>query len=443
MKKKHFISILAALMASSMLFTACGTTTTPDGDSSESGGSEAKTGEPVTIRYMTWEDGDWQTFSEEFIDKYMKDNPNVTIQYEPTAGDGYMTKLKTSLSSGTAPDVAWVDGWQEMFKMDVFEPLDDYIAKYNFDLDVQNPALIESGSYNGKIYGLFGWAGVTGIYYNKQLFDDAGVAYPQEGWTWDDCKNIATQMTKGDGADKVYGIDIQLDWSGQYETMMWGNGARIIDDDLNYDGVMNSDKMVEALDWYTSFVKDGVSPQSTSLKAAGGGDEMFKSGQLAMHYAFSGFVQSLEAGGTFDMDNLGVVGLPVANKGDKPAVNVTFTNPLCISKDSKNKDEAFKFVAARVGEETARDFCSRGWSVPGTTALVEELKLMDDPLLKVFADPILNTDKYVYPKPAGTYSPVASALNDAMVNAISAVVVEGKDSKQALDEAVEAVKKAE
>lgn len=109
----------------------------------------------------------------------------------------------------------------------------------------------------------------------------------------------------------------------------------------------------------------------------------------------------------------------------------------------KNKEEAFKFLAARVSEETARDFCSRGWSVPAATNLVEELGLMDDPILKVFADPIINTDDYIYPKPASVYSPVASALNDAMVNAISAVVVDGMDSRQALNEAVEAVKKAE
>lgn len=455
MRKKGFISALAAFMAGSIIFTACGAGTTGEGNSSENNlNADAKTEtdaevldrgseEPIVIRYMTWEDGDWQTFSEEFIARYMEENPNVIIQYEPTAGDGYMTKLKTSLSSGTAPDVFWVDSWQEMFEMGVFEPLDDYIEKYDFDLDVQNPSLIASGSYDGKIYGLFGWAGVTGIYYNKQIFDEAGVPYPEDGWTWEDCRNIAAQLTKGEGADKVYGIDIQLDWSGQYETMMWGNGARIIDDDLNYDGVMNSDKMVEALDWYTGFVKDGISPKSTSLKSAGGGDEMFKSGKLAMHYAFSGFSQSLIADGSFDMDNLGVVSLPVANKGDKPAVNVTFTNPICISKDCENKEEAFKFLAARVSEETARDFCSRGWSVPAATNLVEELGLMDDPILKVFADPIINTDDYIYPKPASVYSPVASALNDAMVNAISAVVVDGMDSRQALNEAVEAVKNAE
>ena len=388
---------------------------------------------------MTWEDGDWQTFSEEFIAQYEKDHPNIKIQYEPVAGSEYMTKLRTALSSGTAADVCWVDSWQELFRKEVFEPLDSYIEEFGFDLENQNPSLIDNVRYEGKIYGLFGWAGTTGIYYNKKLFDEAGVPYPEEGWTWEDLKDTAAKLTKGEGANKIYGIDIQLDWAGQYETMLWGNGARIVDDNMEYEGVMNSEKMVEAVNWYTGIVKEGLAPQPSSLKAAGGGDEMFKSGKLAMHYAFSGFKQSLMASGVFDMENLGAVGLPVANKGDKPAVNIAFTNPLCIPKSCAHKKEAFEFLAARVGYETQKDFCSRGWSVPAMKSLVEDLKLMDDPVLKVFADPILNKDKYVYPKSVGIFSPIASLVKDAFVNAISEVYVDGKDTKQALDDAVEAV----
>lgn len=456
MKNKKALKVCSLLLALTMGVTGCGGNSGQadkesgertaesrfeiQAESAAAPETSADTDEKIVLRYMTWEDGDWQKFSEEFIADYMEKNPNVIIQYEPVAGSEYMTKLKTSLSSGTGPDICWVDNWKELFDKGVFEPLDSYIEKYDFDIEGQNPSLVEAGSYEDQIYGLFGWAGVTGIYYNKELFDNAGVPYPEDGWTWDECREIAAKLTSGSGAEKVYGLDTQLDWNGQYEVMMWGNGARIIDENLNYEGVMNSDKMVQAVDWYTGFVKEGLSPRSTSLKAAGGGDEMFKSGKLAMHYAFSGFAQSLRASGDFDMDKVGVVSLPVANKGDKPAVNVSFTNPICINKDSKYKEEAFKFLAARVGAETQRDFCSRGWTVPATSALAIEMGLMDDPLLKTFVDPIVNTDKYVYPKASFSNSLIASALNDSMVNAISAIVVDGKDTKEALDAAVESLK---
>lgn len=445
--------VISLLLVLSLALAACGSSqnqpaasssaVTNDTAAKAESSTAATPKEKVTLRYMTWEDGDWQKFSEGFIKKYMEQNPNVTIQYEPTAGAEYMTKLKTALSAGTAPDVSWVDGWQELFTKGVFEPLDGYAKKYNFDLSAQNQQLIKMATYNNKLYGLFGWAGVTAIYYNKKLFDDAKVPYPQEGWTWDDCKNAAKQLTKGTGANKVYGINLPLDWNGAFEPIMWGNGARVIDDNLIYDGVMNSDKMVAAVKWYTSFVKEGLAPQPASLKSAGGGDEMFKTGKLGMTYSFSGFVQSIKSNGGFDLNNLGVIHLPVGQKGDKPAVCVNFTNPICISKDSKNKDEAFKFLAARVGEETQKDFCSKGWTVPTTAKLANDMKLMDDPLLKTFADPLVNTDKYVYPKPSWCYSMVSSAINDNLTNAISKVVVGNGDIKKALDEAVTNVKKAE
>lgn len=450
--KKRMI-VIPMLLALGMCFTACGQGNSREqklpaeeqrsiSEAAENIKAETESEEKIVLRYMTWEDGDWQKFSEEFIADYMEENPNIVIQYEPVAGSEYMTKLKTSLSSGTAPDICWVDNWKELFEKDVFEPLDSYIDKYGFDIEGQNPSLVQAGSFEDKIYGLFGWAGVTGIYYNKELFDAANVPYPENGWTWEECKDAAVRLTSGSGAQKVYGIDTQLDWNGQYEVMMWGNGARIIDENLNFEGVMNSGQMVEALDWYTSFVREGLSPQSTSLKAAGGGAEMFKSGKLAMHYDFSGFAQSLSASGVFDMDKVGVVSLPVANKGDKPAVNVTFTNPICISRDSKYKEEAFKFLAARVGAETQRDFCSRGWTVPSTAELAIDMGLMEDPILKTFVDPIVNTENYVYPKPSFSNSLAASSINDSMVNAISAIVVENKDTKTELDAAVENVKKS-
>jgi len=448
-------ALLSALLAIALVLAACGghSSNAGPGEGSAAPGSPehegpaanspAKEGRDVTLRYMTWEDGDWQKFSEEFIAKYMEQNPHVTIQYEPTAGSEYMTKLKTMISAGNPPDVAWVDGWQELIPRGVFEPLNGYIEKYGFDISAQNPDLINMVTHDGNIYGLFGWAGTTAIYYNKELFDEAGVPYPQEGWTWDDMKSIARQLTKGEGADKVYGIELPLDWIGAFETIMWGNGARLIDDNLQYDGVMNSDLMVEAIEWYTSFVKEGLAPQPASAKSMGGAEEMFKTGKLAMMYGFSGFIQSIKVNGGFDLDKLGVIHLPVAKKGDKPAVNTTFTNPIMILKDSKNKDEAFKFLAARVGEETQREFVSLGWTVPSNANLVYELNMLDDPLLRPFVDPLVNRDKYVYPKPVGAYSPLYSAITENMVRAISQIVLNDADPKAALDEAVANVRKIE
>ena len=432
--KKTMFSGLLVILTVGLLFAA--------GQKEESTVSGPGYPEEVTLRYMTWEGGDWQTFSEKFIEKYMKDNPHVNIQYEPTAGSEYMTKLKVSISAGTAPDVVWVDNWLELLPRGVFEPLDEYAKKFNFPLSEQNQEILEMCSYNGKIYGLCGWTGITGIYYNKELFDKAGVEYPKEGWTWDDVTDMAKKITKGEGADKIYGISLQLDWNGAIEPMMWGNGSRMIDDNLNYDGVMNSDKAAEAVAWYTSFTKEGLAPRLSALKSMGGTDEMFKAGKTGMVYSFSGNVKGLRESG-FDMNKVGVIQLPVGSSGSKPAATVLFTNPICVSKDSKNKDEACKFLFARVGEEIQEEFTSMGWTMPAMPKLVDKMNLADDPHLAYFGEVLTKPEKYVFPKPTWWCSPVSSLISENLVNVLTKVIIDNEDPKKALDEAVETIKKAE
>lgn len=402
--------------------------------------------EKVTLRYMTWEDAEWQRFTEEFIEKYMEQNPNVIIQYEPTAGTEYEMKLKTSLAAGNAPDVVWIDGLGQWPLEKLFEPIDDYIEKFNFNIAGQNKELLSTATFNDKLYGLFGWTGILVMFYNKNLFDEAGLQYPQEGWTWDDCKDMARKLTKGEGVDKVYGINLGLEHINLIEPVIWGNGARFIDDNLNYDGVMNSDKAVEAIKWYTSFVKEGLAPETLSMRAMGGQGEMFKDGKIAMIWNSSTFILTVkEHYKDFDIDDLGVVLFPVSKDkvGDKPAVKIAHTNPICITKDSKNKDEAFKFIAARVGIEIQEDFVSRGWALPANVELAYKMQqqLDEEPLLELFLDQLINRDKYEYPKPVSNFSPVYSKMNEHLVNAVNEIVVEDKDPKKALDDAVAKIKK--
>jgi len=305
--------------------------------------------------------------------------------------------------------------------------------------------MLDMCTYNGKLYALCGWSGMTAIYYNKAIFDAAGVPYPQDGWTWEDVSRVAPLLTSGDGADKVYALNFNLDWMGAIEMLCWGNGARMFDEEsLEVDGYLNSDKMVEALTWYTSFVKNGYAPQPAALKAMGGNaDEMFKSGKLAMTYGFYGFIQSLRTNGGFDLDQLGVIHLPVGEAGMKPCVNTLFTTPICIPKDSKHKDEAFQFLMARVGEKTMREFCSLGWATPWMPKLIPELGLLDDPLTFYFGDVLTNPEGYTFPHPVGIYHPLYSEITDSIIDAITAIVIENADVKTVLDDAVATVKQAE
>ncbi len=162
-----------------------------------------------------------------------------------------------------------------------------------------------------------------------------------------------------------------------------------------------------------------------------------------MIFKTSGYIASVESSGGFDMENMGTVCLPVKEEDMTPAVNTLLTNPICLSKNSQHKEEAFKFLTARVGKETQTDFCSRGWTMPNDPEIVEDLGLMDDPLYATYGDTIVNTDKYVYPKGTFAYSPMSTELSDNLFNCLTNVYLENADIKTELDNAVEQVKKAE
>ena len=142
-----------------------GTSSAPAGQSS---GETAGSGEEIVIRYMTWEDGDWQNFTQEFIDKYMEENPGIKIQYEPTAGSEYMPKLQSALASNNEPDVMWVDQWVPLFQNDMFEDLKPLAEAQGYDLSAHNEEHLKMATYNDKLYGLTGWAGVVGVIYNTK-----------------------------------------------------------------------------------------------------------------------------------------------------------------------------------------------------------------------------------------------------------------------------------
>lgn len=448
---KKLLSISMAVVLGAALLTGCGgkgaEEDTADSRVAEGGSKSAETAdsaEKVVLRYMTWEDGDWQNFTQDFIDQYMKDHPNVEIQYEPTAGSEYMPKLKAALAAGNEPDIMWVDQWVDLYQADLFEDLKPLAEAAGYDLSQHSEEHLKMATYNDKLYGLTGWAGAFAIVYNKELFDQAGIAYPEPGWTWEDCYNAAKAVTSGSGADKIFGINTPMDYINEVENFMWNGDAYLIDENGKYDGVLNSENMVEALEWYTKFTKEGLSPEPGSLTAMGGPDELFKQGKIAMIYKTSGYIESMKKSGEFDIEKVGTVITPVKTKGEKPAVNVLLTNPISISKNSEHKEEAFKFLAARVGYETQKEFCAHGWTIPNNPEIVKELGIMDDPLLEVFGDTIVTPDNYRYPKSLIAYSPMSAEIQDLYLTAVNKIAMnDDVDIQAELDSVVDEVKKAE
>jgi multiple sugar transport system substrate-binding protein len=204
-------------------------------------------------------------------DTYKNSHPNVDVEWINIVGGGNYgrDKLQTMIAGGDAPDLMMLNTGQfeQLASRGALKPLNDIITKEKFDMGLYWPQAIGGITYKGKIYGLPRDMSNVILYYNKDLFDKAGVAYPTNNWTWNDLLAAAKKLTidkNGDGKIDQWGIavnNIVWVWAG----FVWGNGGDILTPDRKK--ILLSDpKTIEALNFYFGMLtKEHVSPPPGAL----------------------------------------------------------------------------------------------------------------------------------------------------------------------------------
>ena len=174
-------------------------------------------------------------------------------------------------------------------------PLDDYL-KEGFDPSIYLPGLLDPGKLNGKQYLLPKDYSPLAVYYNKKLFDAAGVAYPEEGWTWDDLLSTAQALTKdenSDGTPDVWGLQLPAAWTTGFEYWVGAAGGKLISEDgKQFTGYMDSPEVARVVQFYADlYNKYKVAVPPADMNQFGGGNSEFANGKAAM-YLFGRWPQS-------------------------------------------------------------------------------------------------------------------------------------------------------
>ncbi len=145
--------------------------------------------EPVTIRFTVWDGAESMKVLTELKEQFEKENPDIRIKLEQIDFAAYHQKMLIQYASKIAPDVAMMDPahFQALAKRNALLPINDFLDKdpeLKYD-DYYKP-LMEAHSSGGKLWVLPRDIAPMGlIYYNKELFDKAGIPYPDGSWTWD------------------------------------------------------------------------------------------------------------------------------------------------------------------------------------------------------------------------------------------------------------------
>ncbi len=405
MKKKIFSLLLVATLIITLL-SACAPKEEAKKEESKAKQTEKKEekkteakkeeagGPSGEIRMGYWDKG--QTpYLEACVTEFNKKYPNVTVTLELNSWKEYWTKLENSIAGGGAPDVFWMNGpyVTKYAQGGVIMPIDDLLANSEIDTSNYAQALLDLYHIDGVQYAIPKDFDTIGLWYNKKLFDEAGVEYPKDDWTWEDMVEAAKKLTKDDGS--VFGMAAQYrDQTGIYSTI-FANGGKIISDDKKSSGY-NMPETVEAIRLWAKLQEAGVSPTEAALEETPS-HKQFLSGRIAMMQNGSWFLNQIveqENAGDYD-----VVELPSVN-GNKGTVIHGLGN--CIAANTENPDAAWawvEFLASKKANEISAETAAAIPAFIGTAQAWVDAR--PEYNLKSF---ITSSEKYAYPYPTSLYS---------------------------------------
>ena len=323
------------------------------------GATEAKKADGITT--LTWAmwDKDSTAYYQPLIDAFEAENPDIKIEMLDLGSADYSTMLQTQLSGGDdSIDVVTIKdipGYNNHVKANLLENLNSYIEKSGVDTGAYN-GIPEQITVNGNLYALPFRSDFWVIFYNKDLFDAAGVEYPTNDMTFEEYDALARKMTSGVGANKVYGAHYHT-WRSAIQLFGILDGKHKITDGGDYSYLKPYYEMVLAEQ------KDGVCMDYASLKTSSTHySGVFYNNSVAMMNMGSWYIATLikqiESGNT-EVKNWGIVKYPHA-EGVEPGSTLGTITTLGISKASKNKDAAWKFVEFVTGEKGANVVASTG-----------------------------------------------------------------------------------
>ncbi len=350
-------------------------------------------------------------------------NPDILVKYEPIPSD-YWAKIKTMVGSGTEPDIYYMDIFQFPFfaTQDVLRPLDDLMAKEGVKRDVFIDTLINAFSWKGKTYGIPKDFNTLALFYNKDLFDKAGVSYPTNDWTWNDLKEASQKIKKATG---VAGFSVPPD-PGRFPIFVFQNGGKIMNDDFT-DTLIDQPPAIEAGKFYTGARKDGwaIIPQDVGVGWQG---EAFGKGNTAMVLEGGWLVPYLK--NQFPNLHYGAVYPPAGPKGKG---NLVFTVAYVISKHSKHPDAAFKTISCLTSEKSQVKVLTSGFALPSRKSLQNHEYLKKNPV----ANTIFTGAKFATPFMWGLHG---EAVNKAIQQALERVYLKNMSVEESFKQAAQEIR---
>ena len=344
---KRNLLVFLVICVSIALIAGCGAGQKGTGSSTPENASEGTSKEPpITISYGLW-DKSLQPIYRKIADEFEKAHSNITVNVDVSPWNEYWTKLEAAATGGTLPDVFWMNGPNivRYAEANILMPIDDRLAKDNVDMTNYPQSLVKLYTVEGKNYTMPLFWDTAALWYNKEIFDNAGVPYPDDTWDFEKLKEVAAQLT--DKSKDIYGIAAKMHNQGVYYNTILQAGGFIISEDRKTSG-FDKPETIEGIKVWPDLINEGLSPTFQQMLDTSQ-TSLFESGKLAMIYDGS-WMYPQYSKNDYLKDKLGITVMPKLKQRGAVLHGVG----AAISAKTKNPDAAWKFMEF-LGSQEAND----------------------------------------------------------------------------------------
>lgn len=353
-------SLLTLLAVVGMLLAACG--------------QPAASGQ---VSFMISGDAAEKAAYDKLVAAFSAKHPTIAVSIVHIPGQGdFRKRLGADFAAGTPPDVVLLNyrRYAAYASRGAFEPLGPYLSR---------STLIKESDFYAESMAPFSWGGALTcipqnlsslvVYYNKDLFDKAGRAYPQAGWTWAEFLDTAKALTKdtnGDGTIDQYGLGSEISLL-RAAPFIWQNDGDLVDDAASPTRLaLDTPQATAAIRWFAELqTVHRVAPDAAAEEAEGS-ESRFLAGTTAMFLNSRRGVPTYRESASFDWD---VAPLP---RGEKPA-GVLHADGYCMAKSSANKPAAWTFIEFANSPEGQTIMAGTGRTVPSLRSVAESPAFLD------------------------------------------------------------------
>ena len=384
--------------------------------------------EDVILKYMTFSAApNYIAELEETIAAFEKANPGIQVEYETAAFNDYFTKLQTLVASRSLPDTFELnyENFVTYAERNALLDLNPLIAADSgFDVGIYNPTALAAFSLDGKQYGLVESFSNVVLYYNKDLFDAAGVAYPTAEWTWED--ELAAAQALTDAEAGVWGTFSPIQFWEFYKTIAQNGGAVLSPDKSEV--TIASPENVEALTWMIDKVATYKVTPSDAEMGGQSPEDLFKAGKIAMLRTGIWMLGAF-ADAPFAWDI-------ALEPGKTQKAHHFFANGVAVSARSDNAEAAYKWIKFLTSStEAVQIRIAAGWELPAVTDQAALEGYLAQPIPESRSVVFNALDSAVVPPVIGNWN----QLTDAVGKELDEAKLGRKTPEQALNDAAAAI----